>query len=201
MKEYPSMSDVVMHGKHCYVFDKLDGSNIRAEWMRKNGFYKFGARKRLLDKNEDILGEAVHLIQQQRDKFDELFRSNRWMNATCFFEFLGENSFAGQHAKEDHKVVLFDVTYEKKGFLPPKEFSHMFKDFETPKLLHVGTVNKTLENMIRNSTLEGMTFEGVVCKFKEPGGRHRMFKIKSDAWRHKLKTLYADQPEIINDLS
>jgi hypothetical protein len=43
MKTYPSISrDIV--GQPIYAFDKLDGSNIRAEWSKKNGFHKFGSR-------------------------------------------------------------------------------------------------------------------------------------------------------------
>jgi hypothetical protein len=35
MKQYPSIDATVRRGILVYAFDKLDGSNIRAEWDRK----------------------------------------------------------------------------------------------------------------------------------------------------------------------
>ena len=46
MKQYPSIPGLKelekLKGRKIYVFDKIDGSNIRAEWNPKKGFYKFG---------------------------------------------------------------------------------------------------------------------------------------------------------------
>ena len=47
MKQYPSISHDI-RSVQAYAFDKLDGSNIRAEWHPKKGFWKFGSRTRLL---------------------------------------------------------------------------------------------------------------------------------------------------------
>jgi len=44
MKSYPSIPGKHTNGIPLTVFDKLDGSNIRAEWSKKRGFYKFGTR-------------------------------------------------------------------------------------------------------------------------------------------------------------
>ena len=62
MKAYPTIEYKINGKIPVYAFDKLDGSNIRAEWTIKNGFHKFGSRRRLLDPNEEPLGEAVKLI-------------------------------------------------------------------------------------------------------------------------------------------
>ena len=43
MKGYPSIPREVQHSLNVYAFDKLDGSQIRAEWTQKNGFFKFGS--------------------------------------------------------------------------------------------------------------------------------------------------------------
>jgi hypothetical protein len=48
MKQYPE----ILHysrghfGEPVIAFEKLDGSNIRLEWQRKRGFFKFGRWKR-----------------------------------------------------------------------------------------------------------------------------------------------------------
>ena len=54
-----------------------------------------------------------------------------------------------------------------------------------PRLLYRGKLNQNIIESIRKSTLEGMTFEGVVCKGTNSGN---MCKIKSQAWLDKLKT-------------
>jgi len=60
MKEYPSIGKNVV-GEKIYAFDKLDGSQVRAEWNKKKKFYKFGTRTRLLDTNDEYWGEAHKL--------------------------------------------------------------------------------------------------------------------------------------------
>jgi hypothetical protein len=202
MKEYPSISPDIV-GQPIYGFDKLDGSNVRAEWSRKAGFYKFGKRHGLVDETDPLLGEAKGLIQEgYSEALARIFVKQRWMNAVCFFEFHGPSSFAGNHAAEPHKVTLFDLTAEKKGFLEPRDFLKLFSDqVETARLLYHGNPNRTFEESVRSGQLEGMTFEGVVCKGKLVSpGRPLMFKIKNRAWVEKLKTTYAGQPEKIVEL-
>lgn len=49
------------------------------------------------------------------------------------------------------------------------------------------------DNSVKQSTLDGMTFEGVVCKSGLNNRKQPMnFKVKSDAWINKLKNKYAD---------
>src|SRR5580700_8640101 len=70
MKEYPSMlsaSDLLLRsddylGRPFVAFEKLDGSNIRAEWDRTRGWHRFGSRRRLLDAAQPLLGQAIQLI-------------------------------------------------------------------------------------------------------------------------------------------
>lgn len=44
MKQYPTINywNKGYFGESCYAFEKLDGSNIRAEWSKKQGWHKFG---------------------------------------------------------------------------------------------------------------------------------------------------------------
>lgn len=122
MKEYPSIPREIDRDLLVYAFDKLDGSNIRAEWSRKTGFYKFGSRTVLIDEKSS-LGEAIGLIRNKYEKgLSKVFRDQRLERAICFFEFFGPNSFAGFHHPEPHDVVLIDVNPHKKGIDPPVDF-------------------------------------------------------------------------------
>lgn len=202
MKEYPSIQADVVHDA-IYAFDKLDGSNIRAEWSRKQGFYKFGKRHGLVDETDPLLGEAKGLVlASHAEELSKIFRDQRWQHAVCFFEFHGPNSFAGNHAAEPHEVTLFDVAYEKKGIMEPKPFLKLFADrVKTAALLYHGNPNSTFVESVRGRQLDGMTFEGVVCKgtFVSPG-RPLMFKVKSREWIEAVKTRFASQPELIAKL-
>lgn len=202
MEIYPTISTTVSDSP-IIAFDKIDGSNIRAEWSRKHGFTKFGTRHRLLEEKETPFGEAIPLIRGTfADELDTIFRKQRLERATAFFEFVGENSFAGFHENEPHKVVLFDLHVYKRGIIPAHEFLKLFEDkVPTPVVLYEGKVNHDFVRSVKESSLEGMTFEGVVCK----GGydsRKRLisFKIKSQAWLGKLKTKYVDAPEMFEKL-
>ena len=199
MKEYPSIQHEVVD-QPIYAFDKLDGSNVRAEWGRKQGFYKFGRRHGLLDDSNPMLGEAEQLILNgPAEELQRIFVEQRWQKATCFFEFFGPHSFAGNHEHEPHEVVLFDVSYEKKGFMEPNPFIRMFADrVKTAPLLYHGNPNQTFQDAVRNGQLEGMTFEGVVCKGKLTSpGRPLMFKVKNRAWVEAVKMKFAGQPDVL----
>jgi hypothetical protein len=185
----------------CYVFDKLDGSQIRAEWSRKQGFYKFGTRKRLLGEDDPLLGEARGLFSDKyADDLGRVFVKQRWDKAVVFCEFWGERSFAGSHWPEPHTVTLFDVAFMKKGLLSPKDFLKLFGHLDIAKLLHRGNVNEEFMEQVRRGTLEGMTFEGVVCKGTEflTPGRPLMFKVKNLFWIDKLKEFCKRDPERFN---
>jgi hypothetical protein len=204
MKSYPSISRDPSGGKY-YVTDKLDGSNIRAEWNPKRGFWKFGSRTQLVDVQSGPLGTlSIPLIKAQESAIGSVLRGMRAQEATCFFEFFGPSSFAGVHQWEEQgfQAILFDVSIFKKGFMHPKDFYNTFGGaVHTPDILHIGNVTKEIEDQIRNGTLPGMTFEGVVCKGSplKNGYPPHMFKIKSQAWIDKVKLLYTD-PAILEQL-
>ena len=203
MKKYPSIDSKSCSSVDFHVFDKLDGSNIRAEWSQKRGFYKFGTRNRMIDETDSHLGKAVSLIKAKYgEDLDKIFRRAKPITlfqrgVLCFFEFFGPNSFAGQHAVYDeHDVVLFDISPNKAGLLPPKEFLKLTKDIETPRVLYLGKIGKEFVEKVKNSSLKEMTFEGVVCKAPNPNRKRTshplMFKVKSQAWLEKLKNYCGD---------
>lgn len=200
MKAYPSITGEIVH-QPVYAFDKYDGSNVRAEWSRKRGFYKFGKRNHLLDDSCPYLREAEALILNgYGDPLSRIFREERWDNAVCFFEFFGPTSFAGVHEDEPHEVVLIDAA-SKKGILEPRDFLRTFKAVKHAELLHHGNPNSEFLDSVRNGTLEGMTFEGVVCKGKWMiPGRPMMFKVKNHAWVRKVKERYVGDEKMIEQL-
>ena len=103
MKSYPSISKDIILNENVYIFDKIDGSNIRAEWSKKKGFYKFGTKKCLIDENTPIFGKSIALIKQSyENQLSYVFKKERIVdNVVCFFEFVGSNSFAGWHDEKD----------------------------------------------------------------------------------------------------
>jgi hypothetical protein len=191
MKQYPSITKDIRKDIYIYAFDKLDGSNIRAEWNSKKGFYKFGSRTQLIDSSHKPLGKAIQLIKEKYEiELAKVFKEQHWQNVLCFFEFHGPNSFAGSHSeKEDQTVTLLDVNVYKQGLMEPAQFIKLFGHLDIPKVLFEGSVNSDLFDKVKQSILDGMTFEGVVCKGSNDKKTKMpiMFKIKSNLWIQKLK--------------
>jgi hypothetical protein len=189
MKEYPSIP-TIPKSVHIYAFDKLDGSNIRAEWDSKKGFHKFGKRHGLLDSSNKILLKAPELIRSvYGESLAQIFDENKVKETLCFFEFHGPNSFAGQHDENDnHTVTLFDCSIPRKGILHPRDFLTMFKTVPHAECLMMGQYTPELQEQVRAGVLPGMTFEGIVCKGNHISpGMPLMFKIKNLAWIEKLR--------------
>lgn len=190
MKEYPSIERKYMKDKPIYAFDKLDGSNVRMEWSAKRGFYKFGTKTQLIDKDSPIFGRAVPLfVDKYETDLAKVFAKKRWQRAVCFCELHGENSFAGNHNMDDKlTVTLFDVSIDD-IILDPRDFLDCFGHLDVAPLLYNGNANEEFIHSVHRSELEGMTFEGVVCKttVRHKKENPEMFKVKSNAWIEKLK--------------
>jgi hypothetical protein len=191
MKHYPSITKEVYHNIDIYAFDKLDGSQIRAEWNSKRGFYKFGSKNQLIDQSTKPWGRSINLINDKYQKdLSQVFNDNKWKDAICFFELWGASSFAGTHNfEEELTTTLFDVNPYKQGILEPDQFIQLFGHLDIPKVLYCGQVSVELFDQVKQSTLPGMTCEGVVCKGASQTNAHMpvMFKIKSKMWLEKLR--------------
>lgn len=185
-----------------YAFDKLDGSQVRAEWNRKKSFHKFGSKSQLIAGDQPWLPEAPELVRAKYEQsLSDIFKKERYEEATVFFEFYGPNSFAGHHQVEQHTVTLLDVNPFKKGILYPAEFLKLYGHLDIAKLLYRGNPTSDFIEQVKMGTLEGMTFEGVVCK--APNGRTPMplmFKIKNLAWIDKLKEFCKGDERLFNEL-
>ena len=190
MKDYPSIPKDIRTDINIFAFDKLDGSNIRAEWSKQKGFYKFGSKTRLLGEDDLQLGEAIGLIHQlYGEGLAKIFTDARYERAISFFEFYGPRSSAGWHHAEPHTVTLIDVNPYKKGIMEPSAFIDTFEKLGIPRVLYYGKANSMFVESVRERTLEGMGLEGVICKAKNDKRTPKpiMFKIKSREWLRQLK--------------
>lgn len=193
MKEYPSIPRSTGQSFaefSAYVFDKLDGSNIRAEWSRKRGWTKFGSRTRLLDESDPILGSAKGIfLELLAEPLAKIARDNRWEGLTAFAEFWGPNSFAGWHDPADTKTLtLFDLAPHKQGILGPREFLDLCKHLPIAKFLGHYQWTRGFVEKVRAGEIS-CTFEGVVGK--GGSGHHQVrAKAKTQAWIDKVLARY-----------
>jgi len=200
MIAYPSINYYGDYwGLPIYAFDKLDGSNLRFEFNRKRGFYKFGTRNTLIDENHEVFGEGVRVfLEKYSDGLEQVFKSKDYRNIqsfVCFGEFYGPNSQFGQHIPEDIKdVVLFDVMPHKSDFIKPKEFINNFGHLGIPRIVYQGNLNMELVNDIKTNKYnltEGIIGKGVVGSKKSE--YVYQCKIKTDDWFDRLRTLGGDK--------
>jgi len=198
MKAYPKIlyNNVNYYGLECIAQFKYDGSNFRAEWGRKRGFYKFGSRNVMVDRNTPIFGESIDIfLKKYADDLDKIFRSEyKGIDSFVVFgEFFGPNSFAGKHIFDDKKdVVIFDVNQFRKGFLSPDEFIENFGHLDIPKVIYKGTYDDEFIKDVKSNRFN--LSEGVVCKgimkTKKEGNILWMNKVKTNDWILKVKDLY-----------
>lgn len=184
-----------------YVFDKVDGSNLRAEWTRKRGWHKFGTRERLFDESDEEFRQAIPAFRHAlADGVEKVARDERWDHVVCFFEFWGKASFAGQHLPGDFKyATLFDVALRKTGLLGPKEFLKLFGHLPVPKFLGRMNWTRGFVERVRTGQVQGITFEGVVGKAVEDR-ELIMAKAKTQAWIDRVMERYgADRGRKIVD--
>lgn len=201
MKSYPKMYGVEKEDEHfgeeCIVFDKLDGSNIRFEWNKKQGWYKFGTRTRTFDRSDPVFGGSIDLfINKYGEPLAKIMRDKFAKTDSCiaYAEYLGPVSFAGLHDSEylhqigyleelvsnDPKdIILFDFNPNKKGFIDPFEFINLFSHLHIPTVLYKGKFNQFMVDIIRENAVPKQKLkEGAVCK---GGTGHKL-------WMKKIKT-------------
>lgn len=206
MKAYPSIPASTGQNfeemANCYVFDKLDGSSLRAEYSKKQGWYKFGTRTRLFDETDPDFGRAIPFFRSTlAETIEKIASKNRWESLIIFTEFWGKNSFAGIHdPTDDINLTVFDANPYKKGILGPREF---LKNFEgkvpIPGLIGIEKWTRGFVDRVRRDEIAGVTFEGVVGKSGE-GHQLKMAKAKTQRWIDEVKKRYVgeDADRILN---
>jgi hypothetical protein len=206
MKSYHSIQKYSEEdfGKYIYAFEKIDGSNFRAEWDRKlskktsftNGFGKFGTRNEMIRWTNNPFYAGVDIFKKKFSaELDKIFREEKAFRGidrmTVYGEFFGENSFAGVHNwNEPHDIKLFDIFVYKKDFVSPRDFLDIFGNLDICKLVYQGPFTQNFLELIQKNTFK--LKEGVVCKGSEDK-RIYMFKIKNDIWLSSVRQLFGDQ--------
>ena len=196
-------------GKDCIAFDKIDGTNMRFEYSHKRGFYKFGTRSVMIDRSDDIFGSGIDIfLNKYADDLNKVFRTKyrKVESFVVFAEFLGENSFAGQHLEGDKKdVIMFDINKYKRGIISPYEFLDNFGHLDIPKIIYKGKYTIDLVNNVKKNIYnlsEGVIVKGLVkTKSKEETW---MVKIKTDSWIKRVKEKFGEKyllEELNNDKS
>lgn len=204
MKSYhsiPLLNPKIDLGRKYYVFEKLDGSNMRAEWNPTKGFYKFGSRNILVDSSTPLGANAIPLMKAQEEAIGRVLKAKKIESAVCFFEFLGPHSFAGSHdyTKDSgqFECILIDINVHKKGILPPSQYLEWFSGIvKLPILFCEGLIDR--EDLEK---LASITFEGIVAK-ADPEKRWEtppMFKFKNKSWIERVRSTISD-PKILKDM-
>jgi hypothetical protein len=203
MIEYPSIANTkrVPFGMEVIVFDKIDGSNFRAKWTKKNGFCLFGTRTQLVDETTPYWNNIVSMFNETiSEPLHKYLSSKKLDNVVVFSEYYGENSFAGRHVDDEpHRLITFDLyDIKKKSFLHPESFiSDIAPIVETPKVLD--RVKMSYELILKVRHGEYNVKEGVICKGIERKGNFSggipMYKIKTMEYLDKLKERFKDEWE------
>ena len=202
MKHYPHIEywNQCKFGETVWGFEKLDGSNIRAEWSKKRGFYKFGTRQQMIDEKHPQFGKAVTLFLNKYDEglsrvFTDKKEYREIRNFVVFSEYFGEKSFAGYHETDDiMDIVLFDVNMFQKGWVKPKDFIDNFNHLGIPRLMYHGNFNRSLISDVKEGKFD--VKEGIMAKgLRRTKGDELvwMTKIKTQDWFDKLRRKLGDK--------
>lgn len=202
MKEYPSIEPIhkMPKGIELYTFAKEDGSNLRFEWNKKRGWYKYGTRTHLFDETDKAFGQAIPIFQDiWAEDLGKIAIDNKWEEVVVFCEFWGDNSIAGRHSPDDQKrLTLFDVNVYKKGILIPEEFLRLFGHLPIATYLGERVWDDKFLDDVRCGGVEGMSFEGVVGKMYSKGKNQiLMYKAKSQAWINRVYEIHGEKGKLI----
>lgn len=219
MKHYDSIPSILyygaLNGEMVWGFNKLDGQNFCVAYKPKHKeFGPCGSRNRTVDENDEQFGTAVKWFKNSHyeEYLDSVVRNNRGKKGifngideiTFFFEWYGENSFAGRHQEGDEMhLALTDVFLKKKGYMEPKDYYTLFNGcgVELPDLIYTGPLNDDIIKRIQNNnwTQEGCEFptvkEGVVFKRSTmmKGQKRPSVKVKTKWWLNKLHSMYSEE--------
>jgi hypothetical protein len=197
MIQYPSIPNFkyVELDRPFMGFPKYDGSNLRWGWSSNKGWHKAGTRTRYFDRTDTEFGEAFTVFPQLEAELGRFVKDNKRSSIVAFTEFLGPNSFAGIHRKEDPKsLILFDIAVNDE-ILNPKDFMDITWDIKgAAKVICQTILDEELINRVQTGDFD--VTEGIICK----GTSRRnpwMAKIKTLSYLAKLKEVYAGNWEEI----
>lgn len=203
MKDYPSIPQSTgskfFEIPDALIFDKLDGSSLRAEWSKNKGWFKFGRRNGLLDDSNPQLKASLKLFEvTMAEPLEKIIFDQRWSHLIVFYEFWGRQSLGGLHVDEDPKsLTLFDADADKRGIIDPRTFRCIFEDrVATPRFLGRHNFTRGFAAHVRDNDVPGITFEGVVAK---AGYGHDIVraKAKTQQWIDAIKAMHGDKADSI----
>lgn len=219
MKHYDSIpriqDDGTLNGESVWGYNKLDGQNFCVKYNpKKKEFGPYGSRNVTVDENSEQFGDTVKwfknsnypeiltkIVKEHSGK-REVF--NGVEEITFFFEWYGENSFAGKHQEGDEMhLALIDVFLKKKGYMEPGEYETLFRNsgIEMPDFIYFGVLNSDIINAIQSNdwtkedAWDNRIKEGVVFKRSTllKGQRRPSVKVKTNWWLNKLHSTYPEE--------
>jgi hypothetical protein len=208
MLHYPKIpSTEGCPGGRCVAFDKIDGTNLHWSWDRDFGWHAFGTRRDEFNLTPHGIADfhAAHagldgctelFLRSFSDELERIFREHDTYRGfaafKAFTEYAGPGSFAGQHQGGDEKeLVLFDVLAEELGLIGPAQFIADFGHLRIPRVVFQGKFTGQFTEDVRRGRF-GVA-EGVVVKGGSGGDDLWMAKVKTDAYRERLKQAFAER--------
>ena len=219
MKHYDSIpriqDDGTLKGETVWGFNKLDGQNFCVTYnCRKKTWGPYGSRTVTVDENSEQFGPVVKWFNASnysgilssivKDNSGKKQVFNGVDEVTFFFEWYGENSFAGKHQEGDEMhLALIDVFLKKKGYMEPDDYYNLFNNsgIEIPELIYKGPLNEEIIRCVqecdwtKSSDVLGTIKEGVVFKRSTlmKGQRRPSVKVKTKWWLNKLHSMYSEE--------
>ena len=201
MKEYCSIQGPNKAPQSpCIAFYKYDGSNFRAEWSKKRGWYKFGTRRTIIDESSELFGPAIKVfLDTYGDDLPKILKDNKtYRNAekvTVYCEYFGPSSIGMFHDWDElhsiGEVMLFDINIHKRGFVLPRDFIKHFGQLKIAEVIYDGNFNKQFVQDIWEGKYD--VKEGVVAKGVNPRKKGRpehglwMAKCKTKWWIQEIR--------------
>jgi hypothetical protein len=179
-------------GEPCIAFYKHDGSNIRIEWSEKQGWYKFGTRRIMIDKQDPYFGSVPELfLRTQAEGIEKVLRDKYPHDkaAVVFLEWFGPSSFGNYHnyGNEEFRLVLIEVNIHKRGFVLPRQFVKNFGHLDAAHVVYQGTFDQQLIQDVKDNKF-GLK-EGIVAKGVTGNSVHDLWmtKVKTNWWMDELR--------------
>lgn len=219
MKHYDSIpriqDDGTLQGDTVWGYNKLDGQNFCVTYRpKKDAFGPYGSRTVTVDERSEQFGNTIAYFLAKG--YEDILAIRVAQNSgkgqvfngvdeiTFFFEWYGDNSFAGKHEEGDEMhLALIDVFLKKKGYIEPKEYERIFRNtsIEMPELIYTGPLNADIISRIQKNdwTQPDAEFptvkEGVVFKRSTlmKGQRRPSVKVKTKWWLEKLHSMYSEE--------
>lgn len=189
LKKYPKIPDYGREfaGGKGIAFEKYDGTNLA--WFYTDLYKswdspKFRSGNTFYSNNLDF-GKSYDLFNKIQPKLSKIM--SKFNTDGCFFgEYLGPNSFAGNHIQGDSKSLIpIDLWIKGIGFIPPDEFVTLLTevDIQPPKIIYKGNLDGNFSEDLINGKYN--VNEGVVFKGGQRGSLW-CCKLKTKKWVDKL---------------